>query len=96
MDMYPPGCLLFLRRLKRLIRTWHGRRRRWEAHWDAVYISPWEVIDEVGQDNTMHAVVGAWLRHGSSRQVPKWRLEVVDAETLYRISATILCQIQES
>jgi hypothetical protein len=83
MEMHPPGRLVFARRLKRLIRTTKcAGREKWEVSWDAVYVEPSEVIDEVrvrccvGQS---HCILLSALKLGrgllalkTASKMPKW------------------------
>ena len=47
MDMYPPGRIIFLRRLKTLVgRRGAGRPKRHEKGWDSVWVTPEELIAE--------------------------------------------------
>lgn len=45
--MFPPGRVIFVRPLKTLVgRRHHGAPKRFEKGWDAVWITPQELIAE--------------------------------------------------
>ncbi|CAL8469008.1 g8549 [Coccomyxa elongata] len=44
-EMLPPGRMIFARRLKQLVKR-KRRREKWDVTWDAVYITPEEIVRE--------------------------------------------------